>query len=48
MLHTVVLNNLEANTTYYYSVGDGKNMSEVFEYRSLMAPGALASLLLPA
>ena len=40
VLHTVVLHDLEPNTTYYYSVGNGMNMSEVFEYRSLLAPGA--------
>ena len=43
VLHTVVIKELEPNTTYYYSVGDGKNMSEVFEYRSLLAPGALGT-----
>ncbi|KAK9797409.1 hypothetical protein WJX73_007209 [Symbiochloris irregularis] len=42
VLHTVQLNNLKPNTTYYYQVGDGATMSETFNFRSLAAPGSQA------
>lgn len=38
VLHTVVLEDLEPNTTYYYSVGDGTTMSETYSFRSLTGP----------
>ena len=39
VLHTAVLENLEPNTTYFYSVGDSDTMSDVFSFRSLAAAG---------
>ncbi|KAK9812080.1 hypothetical protein WJX73_004456 [Symbiochloris irregularis] len=38
VLHTVVLEDLEPNTTYYYQVGDGTTFSETYSFRSLSGP----------
>ena len=40
ILHTVVLDNLEPNSTYYYSImGDSGSLSETFSFRSLAPIG---------
>lgn len=39
VLHTVVLDSVEPNTTYSYRVGDGQTMSDTLTFCLLIATG---------